>query len=104
MGGTGREAGWQEWMGRYGWRRGHGSRGSNEAKEPSHCARLEISKGPGPISKVPTLDESDSDASEEEMQGGVEDLNGVRHLYHEQTWTKHMWEIGKKWDMINWGK
>jgi hypothetical protein len=42
----------------------------------------------GPIPEVPTLEKSDSDASEEEMQGGVEDLNGVKHLYHDQTWTK----------------
>jgi hypothetical protein len=39
---------------------------------------------------VPTLDNIDSDSSEEGMQGGVQDLNGVRHLYRDQTWTKEM--------------
>jgi hypothetical protein len=37
---------------------------------------------------VPTLDISDSDSSEEEMEGGVENINGVRHMYRDETWTK----------------
>jgi hypothetical protein len=38
--------------------------------------------------RVPTLDISDSDSSKEEMEGGVENINGVRHIYRDETWTK----------------
>ena len=44
--------------------------------------------------RVPTLDIGYSDSSKEEMEEGVENINSVRHMYHDETWTKQNFAFG----------
>jgi hypothetical protein len=57
-----------------------------ESPPPVRHQRLQ--RAPTHIGRVPTLNSSDSDFSGEDNEGGIEDPNGVRHLYRDQTWTK----------------
>jgi hypothetical protein len=93
--GVGDGWGGREWVGGNGWGARDGWGRENDEDEPlPHAARREGSPLPQRVQRLgrpcglPTLDISDTDSSEGDVEGGVEDINGVRHMYCFDTWAK----------------
>jgi hypothetical protein len=89
LGGSDGCIGGNGWGARDGWARGYDEDdplpevAMRQGNPPPQ--RVQLLRRPG---RLPTLDISDSDSSEGEMEGGIEDINGVRHMYRDDIWTK----------------